>query len=123
VRIHKNNEAHMTAHRAPGVTRQVDLTGFRELQYGCVAVPHPRDWCRGWLCDKGPIAYAGNYQQRPTPRGGNIIKRNWWQLWREPQFPSLEYIVASLDTAFTDKKSNDQSALTVWGLLGKQRRG
>jgi len=40
--------------------------------------------------DKGPIAYAGNYQQRPTPRGGNIIKRNWWQLWREPQFTSLE---------------------------------
>ena len=67
--------------------------------------------------DKGPIAYAGNYQQRPTPRGGNIIKRNWWQLWREPQFPSLEYIIASLDTAFTDKTSNDQSALTVWGLF------
>jgi hypothetical protein len=65
-----------------------------------------------------PMEYEPRiYVNAFTVDGGNIIKRNWRQLWREPQFPPLEYIVASLDTAFTDKTSNDQSALTVWGLF------
>jgi len=29
----------------------------------------------------GEYAYAGQMQQRPTPRGGGIIQRLWWRLW------------------------------------------
>ena len=29
----------------------------------------------------GPYATAGQFQQTPEPRGGGIIKRDWWQLW------------------------------------------
>ena len=29
----------------------------------------------------GPYAYAGQYQQSPSPRGGGIFKRDWFQLW------------------------------------------
>ena len=75
--------------------------------------------------DLGPYAYASQYQQTPVPRGGAIIKREWWQSWDDEaaklngvtpgKYPPLGYIVASLDTAYTAKQENDPSACTVWG--------
>lgn len=73
----------------------------------------------------GPYGYAGQYQQAPSPRGGGIFKRDWWQLWGNPddsddpqfkKFPPCEYIIGSLDTAYTEKTENDFSAMTVWGV-------
>jgi predicted phage terminase large subunit-like protein len=60
---------------------------------------------------------AGQLQQRPEPRGGGIIKRDWWQLWDSKEFPPFDFIVASLDAAYTEKQENDYSALTVWGVF------
>jgi predicted phage terminase large subunit-like protein len=65
----------------------------------------------------GPYATAGQFQQEPTPRGGGVIKREWWRLYEANVFPPMEYVVASLDTAYTIKAENDFSALTVWGLF------
>jgi predicted phage terminase large subunit-like protein len=65
----------------------------------------------------GPYASAGQFQQSPEPRGGGIIKRDWWQLWAEASYPPMEYIIASLDTAYTTKTENDPSAMTVWGVF------
>jgi len=65
----------------------------------------------------GPYATAGQYQQQPEPRGGGIIKDIWWQLWDRHEYPGIEYVVASLDTAYTTKAENDYSALTVWGIF------
>jgi predicted phage terminase large subunit-like protein len=68
--------------------------------------------------DMGPYAVAGQLQQRPTPRGGGILKRSYWQLWDEPKFPStISLVVASLDPAYTEKQENDPSGFTVWGLF------
>ncbi len=64
-----------------------------------------------------PYEWAGQWQQRPEPRGGGIIKRDWWQLWEKDEFPEFEYIVASADTAFTEKEENDPTGCTVWGLF------
>lgn len=64
----------------------------------------------------GPFRAAGQLQQRPEPAGGGVIKREWWKLWDEPAFPPMDYIIASLDTAYTEKTANDFSALTVWGV-------
>jgi predicted phage terminase large subunit-like protein len=64
----------------------------------------------------GPYATAGQFQQQPTPRGGGIIKSDWWQLWDQPSYPPFDYIVASVDTAYTTKQENDPSAMTVWGV-------
>lgn len=66
--------------------------------------------------EMGPYAFAGQYQQRPEPAGGGVIKRDWWQLWESDTFPLCDYILASLDTAYTEKTENDYSALTVWGV-------
>lgn len=80
--------------------------------------------------------WAGQYQQIPSPRGGGIIKRDWWKLYPEGgercdqngkplvplTFPKFDYIIAYADTAFTTKEENDQSALTVWGVYTDEVR-
>ena len=66
---------------------------------------------------KNKWVFAGQYQQRPEPIGGGIIKREWWKLWEETAYPPMDFIIASLDTAYTVKTENDYSALTVWGVF------
>lgn len=76
--------------------------------------------------EKGSWAYAGQYQQRPAPRGGGIIKREHWRPYTPedcgkfgvpwPKFPIMSYTVLSLDTAQTEKKINDPSAGVVVGV-------
>lgn len=72
----------------------------------------------------GPFAWAGQYQQSPTPRGGGIFRRDYWMLWGNPdepddprflRFPVCDFTLASLDTAYDEKTENDYSALTIWG--------
>lgn len=72
----------------------------------------------------GPYATAGQHQQSPTPRGGGIIKDSWWQLWEPSEYPEIEYIVASLDTAYSTKADmkGDFSALTIWGVFSGDPR-
>lgn len=65
----------------------------------------------------GPYAVAGQFQQEPQPRGGGVIKREYWQLWERESYPPFEYLMASLDTAYTTKSENDYSALTIWGIF------
>jgi hypothetical protein len=35
----------------------------------------------------GPWTAAGQLQQRPEPKGGGVIKREWWQLWDQDNYP------------------------------------
>jgi predicted phage terminase large subunit-like protein len=66
----------------------------------------------------GPYATAGQMQQEPAPRGGGIIKREWWETWEDTnRYPPMSFIIASLDTAYTQKEENDPSAMTVWGVF------
>ena len=65
----------------------------------------------------GPYATAGQFQQEPTPRGGGVIKAVWWETWMEEGWPPIDYVVASIDTAYTTKTENDFSAMTVWGVF------
>ncbi len=65
----------------------------------------------------GPFVFAGQIQQRPEPKGGGIIRREWWNLWDKEAYPAMDFVLASLDTAYTEKTSNDFSALTIWGIF------
>jgi predicted phage terminase large subunit-like protein len=79
----------------------------------------------------GPYMASGRLQQMPVPKGGGIIKRDWWQLWgpeeaakyglewtdTRKEFPPTELVVGSLDTALGQKEENDFSAFTVWGVF------
>lgn len=86
----------------------------------------PKKVVEGYKSTMGPYAYAGQMQQIPRPRGGGIFQHDWWQLWGDEddpenpifkRFPACEYVVASLDTAYTEKTENDFSALTIWGVF------
>lgn len=75
----------------------------------------------------GPYAYAGQFQQEPAPRGGGIIRSEWWKPYddeaakehgAEPgRYPGFEFILAALDTAYTEKEENDPSAMSIWGIF------
>lgn len=79
----------------------------------------------------GPIASAGRLQQSPKAKGGNIIMRDYWKLWNAEEarkyglqwdgerreFPKMELVVASLDTAQKEKEENDFNAFTIWGIF------
>lgn len=81
----------------------------------------------------GPYATAGQFEQSPQPRGGGIFKREYWQPWpprdwpdaqiARQKFPVMDYVVGSLDTAFTEKEENDPNALTIWGVWRAQGAG
>jgi predicted phage terminase large subunit-like protein len=70
---------------------------------------------------------AGQFQQRPAPREGQILKRDWWG-WYDPAIlthekrkPRFTAIIQSVDTPLKDKESNDLVALQAWGVLGANR--
>jgi len=65
----------------------------------------------------GPFGAAGQLEQSPKPKGGGVIKYAWWNAWEEAKYPPMDFILASLDTAYTEKTENDYSALTVWGVF------
>lgn len=44
----------------------------------------------------GSYAYAGQYQQRPVPRGGGMIKRHWWRYWK-PKGRELPSILVKME--------------------------
>ena len=68
--------------------------------------------------------WSGQYQQNPVPRGGGLFKDEWWQVHEvQPKanggykfVPDVQpiFVLASLDTAYSEKEENDYSALTVW---------
>lgn len=67
----------------------------------------------------GPYAYTAQYQQTPEPRGGGILKRDWWGAYElavgAPFRHAFEFILASLDPAFTARQENDPSGFVVLG--------
>lgn len=82
--------------------------------------------------DLGNVAFAGQYQQIPVPRGGAIFETAYWNDWPSQDFesdnnwltpegkimfPQFEYIVAAVDTAFTEKQENDFSACIILGVF------
>jgi len=56
----------------------------------------------------GPYMASGRLQQSPMPAKGGIFDREWWQLYesKDNKFPAFEHVVASLDSAFTEKEQN-----------------
>jgi hypothetical protein len=71
----------------------------------------------------GPYMASGRLQQSPQPKGGGIFKSEWWQVWEGTHFPVIDLVIASLDSAFTEKQENDPSALTVWGTFKHPETG
>jgi len=65
----------------------------------------------------GSYGYAGQYQQRPSPEAGGIIKKAWFQWWKDTTPPQIEFVLQSWDTALTAKELSAYSACTTWGVF------
>jgi predicted phage terminase large subunit-like protein len=65
----------------------------------------------------GSYGYAAQYQQRPAPLEGGMIKKNWFKLYQFDQLPEFVYIIQSWDTALTAHDDSNYSACTTWGVF------
>lgn len=62
----------------------------------------------------GTYATAGQLQQRPTPRGGGVLKSEWFGRYRV--LPKIVKRRVYGDTAQKTAERNDYSVLELWGL-------
>lgn len=77
----------------------------------------------------GSFRAAGQLQQRPAAREGEILKRADWQWFPREwltddglrHLPRFDRMVQSWDTTFKDKTSSDYVAGQVWGVRGPDR--
>jgi predicted phage terminase large subunit-like protein len=78
----------------------------------------------------GPYRRAGQMQQRPAAREGDLLKRYWWRFYHPELFtddrmkkrrPRFAMIVISVDTPLKDKEVNDLVAIQAWGVAGADR--
>lgn len=54
---------------------------------------------------------------------GAIFQRSWFRLWpHNRELPVFSYIVVSIDGAFSEKETADNSAATVWGVFRLSKR-
>jgi predicted phage terminase large subunit-like protein len=70
----------------------------------------------------GPFGVAGQLQQRPSPAGGSIFRRDAFKFYRRHQLPIVWHQqIQSWDMAF--KKTDDSSKVAgqVWGRLGANK--
>jgi phage terminase large subunit-like protein len=68
------------------------------------------------------------YAEVINPEEDGIIKRQWLKVWpADKPLPEFEYIIMSLDTAFTEKTTDkkgdpDPSACSVWGYFKHDKK-
>lgn len=60
---------------------------------------------------------SGQLQQRPSPKGGGLFKKEWFQYWDEDSLPAFSFIIQSWDTALTTNVDSCYSACTTWGIF------
>lgn len=61
----------------------------------------------------GSYGTAGQLQQRPSPRGGGILKEEWYRYYSH--LPKLEFRNIHADTAQKTEEQNDYSVFQCWG--------
>jgi predicted phage terminase large subunit-like protein len=70
----------------------------------------------------GPYIFAGQIQQRPEPKGGGIIKSQWWIKWDREGYPkNIDFVLGVVDTAFTESELNDPSGMMIWAIYSDDR--
>ena len=70
---------------------------------------------------KGSYAYAGQYQQRPAPREGGMMKRRWFEIIKAA--PAGLRLVRRWDLAASVATAGKDPDWTVGALLGKDSAG
>ena len=61
--------------------------------------------------------WNAQWQQQPTNEEGAVLKRNWWRKWTRPDPPQCDYVLQTLDTAYSKKETADFSVIATWGVF------
>jgi predicted phage terminase large subunit-like protein len=69
----------------------------------------------------GSYGYAAQYQQRPSPAEGGMIKKKWFKLYKFEQLPQIQFVIQSWDTALTAHDDSNYSACTTWGIFSDRQ--
>lgn len=123
-------------------TEHVTGIGWRDPRTDPGELLHPERYGPEQVAEQkrvlGSYAYAAQYQQRPSPAEGGILKRQWWRFWHYPGQPlppvqirmpdgSLHEApcvslppfwdgqLQSWDMSFKDTKSGGYVCGQVWG--------
>ncbi|MEQ9015744.1 MAG: phage terminase large subunit [Marinovum algicola] len=68
----------------------------------------------------GSLAFSAQYQQRPVPLEGNLVRRSWLGAYDIPPAPGPGVrIVQSWDIATTASDTADWSVCTTWAIVGR----
>jgi predicted phage terminase large subunit-like protein len=61
--------------------------------------------------------WNAQWQQQPTNDEGAVLKRDWWRKWKHDEPPACEYILQTMDTAYSKKETADFSVIATWGVF------
>ncbi len=68
--------------------------------------------------EMGEYAFAAQYQQRPSPLGGGLVKWSWFKTWHTLKHRMhAEHVVQSWDTATTANEHSDWTVCTTWYVM------
>jgi predicted phage terminase large subunit-like protein len=65
--------------------------------------------------EMGSLMFSAQYQQRPVPLEGNLIRRDWFRFYDQPPHPGP--VVQSWDIAMMTGEVNDFSVCTTWRMI------
>lgn len=87
-----------------------------------------KNFKEAYTTKEGSRAWNALFQQRPTTLEGNLIKRKWWQYYKElpcmtynedgtikNKYAGMVHMIMSVDATFKDGDTNDYVAIQVWG--------
>ena len=57
------------------------------------------------------------YMQEPSAEEGGIFKTSYWNSWEKDEAPPVDYVLLSVDPAFSTRDSADFSAMQRWGIF------
>jgi predicted phage terminase large subunit-like protein len=70
--------------------------------------------------DLGSYGYSGQYQQRPAPREGGIIKREWLKFYKIMPDQRYDQAVQGWDLSFKGETTSDFVAAQAWAKIGSR---
>jgi predicted phage terminase large subunit-like protein len=157
-RLHANDVSHLCINKM-GYERlvlpmeyegdkHVTKIGWRDPRTEIGDLMWPQRWSKEVVLEQklksGEYAWAGQYQQRPAPRGGGIIKDKWLRFWYDPSISEPEPVsvpdgngsfiecaqvelyaagpkripsLMSIDAAFKGTATSDYTVCQIWSRL------
>jgi predicted phage terminase large subunit-like protein len=67
--------------------------------------------------ETGSLMFSAQYQQRPVPVEGHLIRRNWFRHYDNLPHDSAKRIVQSWDIAIMTGDANDYSVCSTWWII------